>query len=220
MHLPKSEDSPYAIAPLWRVQTPGPGGKAFLDIQNDVTVDDVHLALREGTVAGVPARVVRISFTGELSFEINVAPRHLRDLWDQVMSVGAEFGTEPVGSEANHVLRVEKGFLSLGLEVDGTVDAYDLGMGWVMSKTKADYLGKRAVDLRRAGGTPRRELVSRTLDGFEIAVDQSFGDFCCRLFAPRLCLRPVGLTMRRSVHRRKNQPHRRRWSPQARSATG
>ena len=53
----------------------------------------------------------------------------------------------------------KKGFLSLGHEVDGTVDAYDLGMGWIMSKKKADHIGKRSVALRRAGTATRRELV-------------------------------------------------------------
>lgn len=117
------------------------------------------MSFRDGTVAGLPARVVRVSFTGELSFEINVAPRLLRALWDRVMEAGAAFGIEPVGSEASHVLRVEKGFLSLGHEVDGTVDPHDLGMGWVMSGKKADFLGKRSVELRRAGARTRRELV-------------------------------------------------------------
>lgn len=117
------------------------------------------MSFRDGYVAGLPARVVRVSFTGELSYEINVAPRHMRSLWDRVMTVGADFGIQPVGSEANHVLRVEKGFLSLGHEVDGTVDPYDLGMGWLMSAKKPDFLGKRAVALRRATGRPRRELV-------------------------------------------------------------
>ncbi|WP_171173313.1 sarcosine oxidase subunit alpha family protein [Ruegeria sp. HKCCD8929] len=117
------------------------------------------MSFAEGTVAGLPARVVRVSFTGELSFEVNVAPRHMRALWDAIMEAGAPFGIEPIGSEANHVLRVEKGFLSLGHEVDGTVDPHDLGMGWVMSKKKPDYLGKRSVALRRAGDTVRRELV-------------------------------------------------------------
>ena len=117
------------------------------------------MTFRDGVVAGLPARVVRVSFTGELSYEVNVAPRHMRDLWAKVMKAGAPFGILPVGSEASHVLRVEKGFLSLGHEVDGTVDAYDLGMGWAMSKTKPDYLGKRAVAIRREAGGPRRELV-------------------------------------------------------------
>jgi sarcosine oxidase subunit alpha len=117
------------------------------------------MSFRDGTVAGIPARVVRVSFTGELSFEINVAPRHMRDLWQKIMETGKPLGIAPVGSETSHVLRVEKGFLSIGHEVDGTVDPYDLGMGWVMSQKKPDYLGKRSVALRRAGGGVRRELV-------------------------------------------------------------
>lgn len=117
------------------------------------------MSFADGHVAGLPARVVRVSFTGELSFEINVAPRHMRDLWHRIMEAGAAFGIEPIGSEANHVLRVEKGFLSLGHEVDGTVDPFDLGLGWAMSKKKPDYLGKHAVAIRRAGTCNRRELV-------------------------------------------------------------
>ena len=117
------------------------------------------MSFADGEVAGLPARIVRVSFTGELSFEINVAPRHMRELWAAIMEAGRPFGIVPVGSEASHVLRVEKGFLSLGHEVDGTVDPFDLGMGWVMSKKKPDYLGKHAVALRRAGTTNRRELV-------------------------------------------------------------
>jgi len=57
------------------------------------------------------------------------------------------------------VLRVEKGFLSLGHEVDGTADPFDLGMGWIMSRTKSHAIGRRSVDIRRASGKPRRELV-------------------------------------------------------------
>ncbi len=117
------------------------------------------MSFREGTVAGVPTRVVRVSFTGELSFEVNVAPRHMAELWEKVMEAGTPFGILPVGSESSHVLRVEKGFLSLGHEVDGTVDAYDLGMGWAMSKKKSDYRGKRSIALRRSRSAPRRELV-------------------------------------------------------------
>ena len=117
------------------------------------------MSFRDGRVAGMRARVVRVSFTGELSFEINVAPRDLLELWLKIMDAGKPLGIEPVGSEANHVLRVEKGFLSLGHEVDGTIDAHDLGMGWAMSKKKPDYLGKRSVALRRAGGGVRKELV-------------------------------------------------------------
>jgi sarcosine oxidase subunit alpha len=117
------------------------------------------MAFADGHVAGIPARVVRVSFTGELSFELNVAPRDLLSLWEKTLEAGAPFGIAPIGSEANHVLRVEKGFLSLGHEVDGPIDPYDLGLGWAMSKKKPDYLGKRSVALRRAGTSDRRELV-------------------------------------------------------------
>jgi sarcosine oxidase subunit alpha len=78
----------------------------------------------------------------------------------------------PIGSEANHVLRVEKGFLSLGHEVDGTVDAHDLGMGWIMSKKKADFIGKRAVGVRRSQGGTRRELVGVLADDPDFMVPE------------------------------------------------
>ena len=123
------------------------------------------MALREGRVSGLAARIARVSFTGELSYEVNVRPRDLPALWQAAMLSGAAYGIAPIGSEANHVLRVEKGFLSLGHEVDGTVDPHDLGMSWVMSKTKPDFIGKRSVALRRSPGTARRELVGlRPLD--------------------------------------------------------
>lgn len=127
-----------------------------LDLSRDA-LPFMHLA--EGTVAGLPARVIRVSFTGEISFEINVRARDLPELWDRILTAGAPFGIEPVGSEASHVLRVEKGFLSLGHEVDGTVDPFDLGMSWAVSKTKPDFIGKRAMELRRSAKGPRWELV-------------------------------------------------------------
>ena len=133
---------------------------AALGTDIDISPDALpFMAFADGMVAGLPARVVRVSFTGELSFEVNVAPRHMRTLWAAIMKAGAPFGIEPVGSEASHVLRVEKGFLSLGHEVDGTVDPFDLAMGWVMSKKKPDYVGKHAVAIRRAGTLDRRALV-------------------------------------------------------------
>jgi sarcosine oxidase subunit alpha len=117
------------------------------------------MALREGRVAGLRARVARVSFTGELSYEINVRARDLPTLWAALMDAGAPHGIAPIGSEANHVLRVEKGFLSLGHEADGTTDPWDLGMGWAMAVKKGDFIGLRSVRLRRAGGAARRELV-------------------------------------------------------------
>ncbi|MBM3597995.1 MAG: sarcosine oxidase subunit alpha family protein [Alphaproteobacteria bacterium] len=122
------------------------------------------MTFREGKVAGLPTRIYRVTYTGELSFEVNVAGRHGLALWQALMDAGREFGIEPVGSEANHVLRVEKGFLSLGHEVDGTTDPYDLGMGWIVGKSKSDFIGKRALQIRRGQGTARRELVGFQFD--------------------------------------------------------
>lgn len=141
----------------------GPYARKLLGmLECDIDLDPEafpFMSFRDGTIAGIPARIVRVSFTGELSFEINVAPRHLLELWEAIMEAGEPLGIMPIGSEANHVLRVEKGFLSLGHEADGTADAYDLGMGWIMSRKKADHLGKRSVELRRGADVPRRELV-------------------------------------------------------------
>ena len=142
----------------------GPLARQLLEkLSTNIDIDNgsfPFMTFREGMVADIPARIIRVSFTGELSFEINVAPRNMLRLWEKIIEVGNEFKILPVGSEASHVLRVEKGFLSLGHEVDGTVDAYDLGMGWLMSKKKMDYIGKRSVNLRREEKSQaRRELV-------------------------------------------------------------
>ena len=117
------------------------------------------MGIRHGSVAGFPARIARVSYTGELSFEISVRARDLLALWQASMEAGREAGITPVGSEANHVLRVEKGFLSLGHEVDGTTDLHDLGMSWAIEGTNRDFVGRRALGIRRASGTKRRTLV-------------------------------------------------------------
>ena len=127
-----------------------------IDISNDAFP---FMAMREALVAGLPARICRVSFTGEVSFEINVWPRHAEAMWRRIMEIGGPFGIVPVGSETSHVLRGEKGFLSLGHEVDATADPFDLGMGWIMSRTKAHTIGRRSIDIRRSSGKPRRELV-------------------------------------------------------------
>jgi len=141
----------------------GPAARELLEkLESDIDYSIKafpFMSLRDGSVAGCNARVCRVSFTGELSFEINVSPGDLSHLWHRIMEAGADLGIAPIGSEANHVLRVEKGFLSLGHEADGTTDPLDLGFNWIMSKTKRDYIGKRSVALRRAAGAQRRELV-------------------------------------------------------------
>ena len=114
--------------------------------------DFPFMTMREMDIAGIPARVYRISFTGELAFEINVARRHGPALWEALWQQGERYGVTPYGTEAMHVLRAEKGFVIVGQETDGTVTPMDLGMDWIVSKKKGDFLGRRSfdrVDIRR-----------------------------------------------------------------------
>lgn len=117
------------------------------------------MQMREGTLAGLPVRIFRVSFTGELSFEINAPRRYGAEIWRKVMAAGKPYGICPIGSEASHLLRVEKGYISFSHEVDGVVDPIDLGLGWLVSSKKADFIGKRAMEIRRAGGRVRQEMV-------------------------------------------------------------
>jgi sarcosine oxidase subunit alpha len=117
------------------------------------------MALRTGAVAGLPVRAARVSWTGELSIELNTPARHGLELWERVLKAGEPFGIAPVGSEASHLLRIEAGYISTGHEADGTADVHDLGLGWMVSKAKRDFVGKRAMEMRRRSEPVRRELV-------------------------------------------------------------
>jgi sarcosine oxidase subunit alpha len=118
-----------------------------------------HLAVRSGHYAGVPARIFRVSFTGELSYEINVPARYGRALWDALLAAGAPLGLAPFGLEALHILRAEKGYIVVGHDTDGTTTPFDLGMDWIVSRKKGDFIGARGLacsDTARAG---RKQLV-------------------------------------------------------------
>ena len=120
----------------------------------------------DGKIGGFDARVFRISFSGELSYEIAVPASEGQTFWDQLLAAGAEFGVMPYGTEALHVLRAEKGFIMIGDETDGTVIPQDLGLNWALSKKKPDYLGKRAQQRSHMTDPDRWQLVGlETLDG-------------------------------------------------------
>ena len=118
------------------------------------------MAWRDATVAGLPARVARISFSGELAFEVNVAWHDAAALWDVVWRVGEPVGLTPYGTEAMHVLRAEKGYPIIGQDTDGTMTPHDLGMGWAVSKKKADFLGKRSFARPGNSSADRKHLVA------------------------------------------------------------
>ncbi len=110
-------------------------------------------------VAGIAARVSRVSYTGELSFEIVVPSSKGRQLWDALMAAGEEFGITPVGSDTSMLLRTEKGFVAAGLEGDGYANIDDVGMSWVVNDKKGDFVGKRSLERDRSNGGPRPHLV-------------------------------------------------------------
>ncbi|MER6961612.1 MULTISPECIES: sarcosine oxidase subunit alpha family protein [unclassified Streptomyces] len=121
--------------------------------------DFPFMAWRETTVAGIDARVCRISFSGELAYEINVSPWEALALWEALYEAGAPYGITPYGTETMHVLRAEKGYPIIGQDTDGTVTPQDLGMGWAVSKKKPDFIGKRSYARADAVRPDRKHLV-------------------------------------------------------------
>ncbi|WP_039017305.1 sarcosine oxidase subunit alpha family protein [Halocynthiibacter namhaensis] len=121
---------------------------------------------KDGTIGGFDCRVYRISFSGELSYEIAVPASQGRAFWDALLDAGAEFGIMPYGTEGLHVMRAEKGFIMIGDETDGTIIPQDLGLNWAISKKKEDFLGKRAQKRSFMDNPDRWQLVGlETLDG-------------------------------------------------------
>jgi sarcosine oxidase subunit alpha len=126
-----------------------------LDVSNDAFP---FMTWREAVIAGTPGRVFRISFSGELAFELNVPTWHGLALWEAVMAAGEPLGITPYGTEAMHVLRAEKGYPIIGQETDGTVTPQDLGMSWAVS-TKKDFIGRRSHGRSDSQRPDRKHLV-------------------------------------------------------------
>ncbi len=114
-----------------------------------------HMSVQECRVAGIPARLFRVSFTGELGFEVNVPSGQGRAVWEAVMAGGAV----PYGTEAMHVLRAEKGYIIIGQETDATCTPDDVGLAWAIGKSKPDFVGKRGLARAGMADASRRQLV-------------------------------------------------------------
>ncbi|CAE6788162.1 Sarcosine oxidase subunit alpha [Paraburkholderia aspalathi] len=121
------------------------------------------MSYREGTVAGAASRVMRISFSGELAYEVNVPASVGRAVWEALMAAGAEFDITPYGTETMHVLRAEKGYIIVGQDTDGSMTPYDLGMGGLVAKSK-DFLGKRSLTRSDTAKAGRKQLVGLLAD--------------------------------------------------------
>jgi sarcosine oxidase subunit alpha len=116
------------------------------------------MACRDGTAAGIPARVMRISFSGELAYEINVSANDALHVWKALMAAGEPYDITPYGTEAMHVMRAEKGFIIIGQDTDGSVTPVDLGMQWIIAKGK-DFIGRRSLARSDTARDGRKQLV-------------------------------------------------------------
>jgi sarcosine oxidase subunit alpha len=145
----------------------GPKSRQVLQkICQDVDFDNAafpFMSYREGTVAGIKARIMRISFSGERCYEVNVASCDGLRVWEAIHAAGAEYGITPYGTETMHVLRAEKGYIIIGQDTDGSVSPFDLGMGGLVTKTK-DCLGKRSLARADTERIDRKQLVGLLTD--------------------------------------------------------
>ena len=147
----------------------GPNSRKLLSELTDADVTNENFSFmdwKQINVAGVPARVFRISFTGELTFEINVQANYGMHVWQKLFEAGAQYNLTPYGTETMHILRAEKGFIIAGQDTDGSVHPFDLGMGWCVSNQKPfSYVGKRGMNRQDCVRENRKQLVGlRTKD--------------------------------------------------------
>ncbi|MCR9192240.1 MAG: sarcosine oxidase subunit alpha family protein [Gammaproteobacteria bacterium] len=116
------------------------------------------MQLQEAILEDIPVRLLRISFTGELSFEIHYPAHSGPKIWDLVYNAGKPYDITPYGTETMHILRAEKGFIIVGQDTDGSVTPVDLNMNWIVSKKK-DFLGKRSLQRQDTMRDDRKMLV-------------------------------------------------------------
>ncbi|MEM6890521.1 MAG: sarcosine oxidase subunit alpha family protein [Pseudomonadota bacterium] len=152
-----------------QVAVVGPNARRVLEKLGGMDVSGEALGFMEwahGSLADFKVRVYRISFSGELSFEIAIEAGQGQAFWDALMAAGQEFGVMPYGTEALHIMRAEKGFIMIGDETDGTVIPQDLGLNWAISTKKEDFLGKRAQERSHMTDPGRMKLVGlETISG-------------------------------------------------------
>jgi sarcosine oxidase subunit alpha len=125
-----------------------------------------HMSVVRGRICGVPLLLFRVSFTGELGFEVNVPADYGATVWEAIYAAGQAHGMVEYGTEAMHVLRAEKGYIIVGQDTDGTVTPDDAGLSWAIGKNKTDFVGKRALERASMKAPGRKQLVGlRTRDG-------------------------------------------------------
>jgi sarcosine oxidase, subunit alpha len=154
------------VTEVWAtVSLAGPDARAILSkLETDIDLSASafpHLAVREGKLIGMPTRIYRMSFTGELTYEINVPSDRGVEVWEALMRAGAK---QPFGMDALLLMRLEKGFLHVGSDTDGTTVPDDVGWGRVATSKQRDYIGKRSLRLPASLKSDRLQLVGLSTD--------------------------------------------------------
>ncbi|HUL18331.1 MAG TPA: sarcosine oxidase subunit alpha family protein [Steroidobacteraceae bacterium] len=140
----------------------GPQARAVLEGLVDVDISGAafpHMSVVRGHICGVPMRLFRVSFTGEVGFEVNVPADYGAAVWEALWERGRPLGMTAYGTETMHVLRAEKGYIIIGQDTDGTVTPDDAGLGWAIGKSKPDFVGKRSLARPAMSAPQRRQLV-------------------------------------------------------------
>jgi len=158
----------FSVTEQWAtLSLAGPKARTILSkLDTDIDLSAAafpHMTLREGRLLGFPARIYRVSFTGELTYEINVPAGAAQSLWQALMEVGSPEGLQPLGLDALLLMRLEKGFLHVGSDTDGTTVPDDVGWGKAARNKTRDYVGKRSLYLPENLKPDRLQLVGLKL---------------------------------------------------------
>ncbi len=146
----------------------GPSSKKIIsNVIPDLNLSDEnfpHMSFKNAKIGKINCRVMRISFTGEHSYEINIQANYANSVWEKCMEVGKDFNITPYGTETMHLLRAEKGFIIVGQDTDATMTPIDLQMDWIVSKKKYDFIGKRSLYRSDTIKDDRKQLVGLLTD--------------------------------------------------------
>jgi len=146
----------------------GPNSKKIISkVIPDLDLSDKefsHMSFKNAVIDNVKCRVMKISFTGEHSYEINIQSSYGKSVWEKCYEAGKEFNITPYGTETMHLLRAEKGFIIAGQDTDGTMTPVDLQMNWIISKKKYDFIGKRSLYRSDTIREDRKQLVGLLTD--------------------------------------------------------
>jgi sarcosine oxidase subunit alpha len=146
----------------------GPNSKKIIaKVIPDLELSDKefpHMSFKNAVISNVKCRVMKISFTGEHSYEINIRSSYGKSVWKKCYEAGKEFNITPYGTETMHLLRAEKGYIIAGQDTDGTITPVDLQMDWIISKKKYDFIGKRSLYRSDTIREDRKQLVGLLTD--------------------------------------------------------